>query len=89
MEESIISGNVSEGMGLCSGRHPRFGPEGTIKLQKPFFEKAGIPNISRVHNGTININISPKKFKIHKPDHEVTCNWFKGYKETFWLVKAK
>ena len=41
-----------------------------------------------MYNGTINVDISPFKFKILVPDYEITCEWFKGLTETFWLVTA-
>ena len=88
MREVILSGYVKEGLGIASGLNPDPNLElnNTISLQKPFFERAGIPRIHKYHNGTINIDISPKEFKILKPHFEVTCEWFPGVTETFWLV---
>lgn len=95
MSEIVIEGVIKKGLRIASGlsKNPKKGSRGlvlnnTIFLQKPFFEKAGIPNIIRMHNGTINIDISPKKFKILEKDHEVTCEWLPDVKETFWFVKG-
>lgn len=41
-----------------------------------------------MYNGTVNVDISPLKFKILKPDCEVTCTWFEELAETFWFVKV-
>lgn len=91
MPEIILQGHVKKGHRIASGLNPdrTLALNNTIFLQKPFFEKAFIPNISKVYNGTINIDIAPKKFKIIKPDYEVTCEWIEGVVETFWLVNVK
>lgn len=92
MNEILIKGRVKEGTRTASGLNPsppiKLGMRlnNTIALQKPFFKKAGVEGISEMHNGTINIDISPYKFEILKPDYEITCEWFPGLTETFWLV---
>ncbi len=88
MKKIILSGYVKEGLRIASGLNPdpSLKLNNTIFLQKPFFTKAGIPRIHEYYNGTINLDISPKEFKIVKPHFEVTCEWFPGVTETFWLV---
>jgi len=88
--ETIV-GIVKEGRGFASGLNPKgmAGANGTISLQKPHFTKAGIPNISNIYNGTINIDISPRKLKITKPDYEIRCTWLENATETFWFVKGQ
>lgn len=95
MSEIVIEGVIKKGLRIASGlsKNPKKDSRGivlnnTIFLQKPFFKKAGIPKITKIHNGTINIDISPKKIKILEKDHEVTCEWLPGVKETFWFVKG-
>ena len=90
MEKIILSGKIKEGLRIASGVNPdkSLKLNNTIYLQKPFFEKAQIPNISEFYNGTINLDISPNKFKILQPDYEVTCEWIDGVTETFWFVEV-
>jgi hypothetical protein len=89
-----IRGKVKKGLRIASGLNPdpeeKFGMKlnNTIHLQKPFFREAGVENIMEMYSGTINVDISPDKFKILKPDHEITCEWWEGLTETFWLAKA-
>ncbi len=88
MKGIILKGRVKKGYRIASGLNsdPALRLNNTIYLQKPFFEKALIPNISKTYNGTINLDISPSKFKILQPDYEVTCEWIDGVTETFWFV---
>jgi hypothetical protein len=58
----------------------------TVFRQFPFFVEAGVPDIENMHPGTINVDISPHEFYIAAPDHEVTCEWIDGVRETFWLT---
>lgn len=90
MENIVITGKVKQGLRIASGSNldPTLKLNNTIYLQKPFFEKAHIPNISEFYNGTINLDISPNKFKILQPDYEVTCEWIDGVTETFWFVEV-
>lgn len=84
----IINGQVKQGLRIASGTNPdpKLKLNNTIFYQKPFFEKAKIPNIHKCFNGTINIDILPYQFKINKPHYEVTCEWLSDVVETFWLV---
>ena len=77
---TILEGIVKEGFRHASGigkdgtEYPGAkGIVGTIRSQRLFFEEV-IPNFSRFYNGTINFDISPKTFKINRPDYEITCN---------------
>ncbi len=90
MKNIILKGKIVKGYRIASGLNPdpALKLNNTIFLQKPFFEKAGIPGISEMYNGTINFDISPQEFKIIKPDYEVTCEWVKDVIETFWLVET-
>jgi len=90
MEKISLRGNIKQGLRIASGLNPdrSLKLNNTIAQQKPFFIKAGIPDMESMHNGTINLFIAPATFKITKPHYEVTCEWFKGVTETFHLVKA-
>jgi hypothetical protein len=61
-----ITGKVISGYGVASGigKDNRY-PEGTLKLQMPFFNERGL-DLSAFFIGTINIDISPYQFSIKK-----------------------
>jgi len=93
MGEIILIGNVKEGLGIASGN--KYSPDipetefsGTIDLQRLFFEEAGLEKMQDMYGGTINVDISPNKFKILNPDHMITCEWASGVEETFHFVKT-
>lgn len=94
MRDVILRGKVKKGLRIASGLNPdppvKLGMKlnDTITLQKPFFEEAGVIGVSEMYSGTINVDISPNTFEILKPDYEITCEWFEGLTETFWLVGA-
>lgn len=85
-----ISGKIKKGLQIASGINPDPSLElnNTISLQKPFFEQAGIPDIPKIFDGTINLDIAPKLFTIISPDHDVTCAWTKNVTERFWFIRA-
>lgn len=86
-----IVGIVIRGKGIASGIKvdPVTGLTNTIAKQKPFFSNQGVENMSDIFNGTINLDISPRKFKILKPDYEIECReWSLGVTETFQLVSC-
>ncbi len=60
----------------------------TVFRQFPFFIEAGVQDVTNMHPGTINVDISPREFSISSPDYEVTCEWVAGVRETFWLTAA-
>lgn len=88
---AVISCIVKEGHRIASGLNllPKSEPVNeTIRKQKPFFTGV-IPGIEDVFNGTINLDIAPGEFEILRPDYEVTCEWERGYEETFWFVGGR
>ena len=92
MTDISLEGKVIKGLRIASGmaekpQDPRL--NFTIMKQKPFFERHGIPRITETFNGTLNVDISPKKFKIVKPDHEIECEWENEVREKFWFVDGK
>ena len=77
-----VSGTIRQGNGAASR---------STSLQKPFFISAGVARASEWHPGTINLDISPTRFEILKPDHAVSARWapeVPDFVETFWLVEA-
>lgn len=58
-----LNGVIVRGHGVASGQaeDPRF-PGGTIVLQQPHFENAGL-DLSGFHSATLNISIDPKRFE--------------------------
>ncbi|MFT5107872.1 MAG: hypothetical protein ACI9UA_003507 [Pseudoalteromonas tetraodonis] len=55
---------VTRGHGVASGQgaDPRF-PAGTLRLQLPLFADGGL-DVSGLHPGTINLDISPASYQI-------------------------
>lgn len=86
----IIVGIVKKSKQLASGMgtDPSLPVTGTIALQKPFLMAAGAPHLDEMYNGTINMDIGPSEFHIHKPDYTTTCEWYPGITETIWLVRG-
>jgi len=74
-----VSGNVKEGYRCASGLvpNPEF-PRGSISLQKPFFLERGL-DLEHCFNGTLNISISPKLFRLKNPEF---C-----FKEVKWYAE--
>ncbi|CAN0601182.1 unnamed protein product, partial [Ectocarpus sp. 12 AP-2014] len=64
-----VKGKVIPGYGVASGkgRDARY-PEGTLKLQLPFFKERGL-HLENYFLGTLNIDISPFTYKIGIPDY--------------------
>lgn len=60
----------------------------TVYRQFPFFIEAGVRDLEGMYPGTINVDISPHRMHIVKPDHEVTCEWIEGVRESFWLTRV-
>ena len=65
----IIKGIVVRGFGIASGQS-KSSPysKGSLELQFPFFKKAGL-DLFDYHKATINIDISPRKWKPVRTDH--------------------
>jgi len=85
-----VRGTIVEGFGYASNKavHPK-DPRitETIRKQKPYFE-GKVPGIKNVFDGTLNIDISPRKFRILRADHEVECEWERDFRESFQFVGA-
>lgn len=69
-------------------------PEGTLKLQAPYFKKLGFDFEKEIPNlrwGTLNVDIAPQNFKILKADYRFdNVNWIKTIApETFSFVAVK
>ncbi len=60
----------------------------TVYRQFPFFIEAGVKDLEGMYPGTINIDISPQRMGIVKPDHEITCEWIEGIRESFSLTRV-
>lgn len=63
----LVKGKIIPGYGVASGKggDVRF-PEGTIALQLPYFKNLGL-DLGHFFTGTLNISISPFKFKLTNP----------------------
>jgi hypothetical protein len=86
-----IEGKIVAGKGIASGKNVDVvtGLTNTIELQRPFFERAGFP-MKDIYSGTVNVDISPKRIVIEKPDFEIECvDWSPGVTETFDLVAVE
>lgn len=64
-----ISGIVQPGHQIASGRSKQSGyPEGSIKMQKPFFQQLGL-DLNEFHEATLNISIAPYRFSLQNPEY--------------------
>lgn len=66
----LLTGRVVKGTQAASGLQHWQKEGGTIRVQKPFFVKAGI-NLDQIHFGTINVCIVPREFAIQQTDYYV------------------
>ena len=86
-----ITGKVISGYGVASGKGKdnRY-PEGTLKLQMPFFNERGL-DLSAFFIGTINIDISPYQFSIKKYKYYFKeINWsIYIYPENFYFFEVQ
>ena len=64
-----VKGVVKAGHGVASGQSGdlRF-PEGTIAMQKPFFQARGL-NLDGYYLGTINLGIAPYQYEVKQAKH--------------------
>jgi len=90
-----VEGTIIRGKGYASGKNSvpgitsfKKGLLGTISQQRKFFEKE-IPNFKTYFNGTINMGIAPRTFKITNPDYHITCNWALNLTESFDLLNVR
>jgi hypothetical protein len=88
-ETFSMPGIIIRGSQSASGQRHQDKEKGTISLQKPFFKEAGVRSVDSWFEGTINMSIAPKEFKIIEPDYIVTAEWEQGTTETFWLVDVE
>lgn len=64
-----VSGVVERGHGVASGQaHDSPYPDGTIKMQVPFFKKLGL-DLTSFHAATLNVSITPFRFAVLKPEY--------------------
>ena len=63
----------------------------TTPLQRPHFEKQGLPDLDRLKDGTINLDISPSRFEIIDFDYECKdifwCPDDPSFSENFGFIK--
>jgi len=86
MEKISVQGKIARGTRGASGLGDNEKFIGTIAKQKPYFKSAGVERVDSWYDGTINLKIESKKFKILKPDYIITAGWKPDITETFWLV---
>jgi hypothetical protein len=62
-----ISACIARGHQVASGTNgnPKF-PGGTLQMQAPFFRSLGL-DLSVYHLGTLNVNISPSRYRVVAP----------------------
>lgn len=61
-----IHGVIVQGYRVASGPSKDY-PYGALDRQRPHFAKGGL-DLSAYFNGTLNINIGPLEFQMHKPE---------------------
>jgi len=65
---SRIPGVIVRGHEVASKRSEHY-PEGTIAMQIPFFKECGL-DLSPYFRGTLNISISPYRFRVTKAEYK-------------------
>lgn len=63
-----VRGVIVRGHEAASKRSEHY-PEGTIALQTPFFKERGL-DLTPYYRGTLNISISPYKFRVKKAEYK-------------------
>ena len=64
-------------------------PDGSIKLQEPFFKDLSL-DLSSYYSGTLNLDISPHSFSVIQPKYCFKgVNWFEKQSEDFSFCDAK
>jgi len=66
MQWILIHGKLVQGYRVASGPSKDY-PYGALDRQRPFFAARGL-DLSTYFNGTLNIDISPRTFKLLKPE---------------------
>ena len=62
----LISGIIVQGYRVASGPSKDY-PYGALEKQRPFFKQRGL-DLDDFFNGTLNIDIRPRTFKMLKPE---------------------
>lgn len=87
-----ISGKVVAGHGVASGRSRDSPyPDSTIRLQAPFFLRAGV-DLSVYFPGTLNIDLAPLKLPVQRAERIVfdgLLHWFGEIEEHFILSRVE
>jgi len=62
-----VPATIIQGHRVASGLNgnPRF-PGGTLHMQTPFFTALGL-DLSGLHQGTLNVSISPRRYRVLQP----------------------
>lgn len=64
----IVQGVIRQGYGVASGSSASSPyPHGTLSLQVPLFKERGV-DLSGFFLGTLNVDISPQRFAVTRPD---------------------
>ena len=61
-----IHGRITEGYRVASGPSADY-PYGALSRQRPLFPSRGL-DLGKYYNGTLNINLSPRAFKLIRPE---------------------
>ena len=87
----FVTATLVEGHRVASGLNldPRF-PKGTIRQQVPFFKKLGL-DLTSYHPGTLNLDISPLRFKPIAAWHTIpNVKWTESFEpETFSFFRTR
>ncbi|BDX05648.1 hypothetical protein [Planctobacterium marinum] len=86
-----VAGIIVQGHQVASGKAKDSPyPDGSIPLQMPFFRELGL-DLSQCFPGTLNVAITPHKFKMLRPSHIFEkVEWIAGFNaETFSFAECK
>lgn len=77
---TTIRGCIRQGHRIASGDNPGSPyPAGSIQLQKPFFKSLGL-DLTGYFNGTLNVDIAPKRFALLAPEYTFrNVKWMTGF----------
>ena len=89
MFTNFIKGKIIKGYRVASGYSKNSPyPEGSIKMQLPFFKKRGL-DLYRFYPASLNISIFPKRFKLINPGHTFRdVKWFADKSEENFSFSA-
>jgi len=66
MQWTLLHGKIVQGYRVASGPSKDY-PYGALEKQRPIFQARGL-DLSGYFNGTLNIDIRPRTFKLIKPE---------------------